>query len=156
MKIKTNLIEAHIIQRTEEGIETLIMKRASNQKYPNIWQMVTGKISENEKAYQAAIREIKEETNLKVDKLYIVPNVNYFYNNFDDSITIIPVFAAVITSDENLKISHEHSEYEWTKIEEAKKRFAWQGQKKSIDIIEDWFTGKNMNLFFEEIETKLY
>ena len=152
MKIKTNLIEVHIIKKEEQGLKTLIMKRASNQMYPNIWQMVTGKISENEKAYEAAIREIKEETNLEIDKLFIVPNVNYFYNNFDDSITIIPVFAAIITSGKNLKISHEHSEYKWCSVEEAKKKFAWQGQKKSIDIIEDYFTGKNMNLFFEEID----
>jgi dATP pyrophosphohydrolase len=155
MNIKTNLIEAHIIKRTKEGNKYLIMKRASNQKYPNIWQMVTGKINENEKAYETALREIEEETNLTISQLYIVPNVNYFYNNNDDSITIIPVFVAVIDNDKNLKISTEHSEYKWSSVNEAKQLFAWQGQKQSIDIIEDYFTGKNMNLFFEEIKLNL-
>ena len=155
MKIKTNLIEAHTMKKTEEGNKYLIMKRASNQKYPNIWQMVTGKINENEKAYKAALREIEEETNLAANKLYIVPNINYFYDNNDDSITIIPVFVAIIDDDKNLKISSEHSEYKWSDATESKQLFAWQGQKKSIDIIEDYFTGKNTNLFFEEINLNL-
>ncbi len=151
MKIKTNLIEAHILKQTEAGNKYLIMKRAADQKYPNIWQMTTGKIDKDEKAYEAAIREIKEETNLDINELYVVPNINYFYDNKDDSITIIPVFVAIVKATNNIKLSSEHSEYKWSNAKEAKELFAWQGQKKSLDIIEDYFTGKNMNLYFTKI-----
>jgi len=151
MKIKTNLIEAHIIKKNKKGIKYLIMKRASNQKYPNIWQMVTGKIQKNEKAYQTAIREIKEETSLEVDELYIVPRINSFYDGSDDSITIIPVFIAIVKQGENVKLSNEHSECKWTSAKEAKKLFAWVGQRQSVDIIEEYFTGQNINLKFISI-----
>ncbi|MEE9430787.1 MAG: NUDIX domain-containing protein [Melioribacteraceae bacterium] len=151
MKTKTNLIEAHILRKSEKVIEYLIMKRASNQKYPNIWQMVTGKIKSKEKAYQTAIREIKEETNLDVDELYIVPNVNYFYDGTDDSITIIPVFLAIIREDQVVKLSVEHSEYKWVTAKEAKELFAWVGQRQSVDIIEEYFSKNNSTLTFQKI-----
>lgn len=151
MKTKTNLIEAHIIKKTEKGIEYLIMKRASDQKYPNIWQMVTGKIKRNEKAYQTAVREIKEETYLNVDELYIVPNVNSFYDDSDDSITIIPVFVAVVSQEQNVSLSNEHSKYKWVFADEAKKLFAWVGQRQSVDIVEAYFSHQNEKLKFIKV-----
>jgi hypothetical protein len=45
LKIISNLIEAHIFRETEKGIEFLLLKRADNQIYPGVWQMVSGKIS---------------------------------------------------------------------------------------------------------------
>ena len=36
---------------------------------PGLWQMVTGKMKDGETAYQTALREIKEETTLKPDKV---------------------------------------------------------------------------------------
>ncbi len=151
MKIKTNLIEAHILKKTEQGIEYLILKRASNQKYPSIWQMVTGKIQQNEKAYQAAIREIKEETDLNVDEIYTVPNVNSFYDHVDDSVTIIPVFVAVVKQEQDVKLSDEHSEYKWASATQAKKLFAWVGQRQSVDIIEEYFSHQSKELIFIRI-----
>ena len=64
-KIITNLIEAHIFRKTKNGIELLLLKRSETEIYPGLWQMVSGKIQVNEKAYQTALREIKEETGLE-------------------------------------------------------------------------------------------
>jgi len=148
MITKTNLIEAHILKKTEKEIKFLIMKRASNEKYPNIWQMVTGKIKDEEKAYQTVIREIKEETNLNIDEIYTVPNINSFYDDTDDSITIIPVFVAVVSQEQKVRLSIEHSEYKWVSVNKAKKMFAWPGQRQSVDIIEEYFSLQSENLKF--------
>jgi len=64
MNIISNLIEAHIFREKNGKLEFLSLKRSPEQYYPNLWQMVSGKIKENETAYQSAIREIKEETGL--------------------------------------------------------------------------------------------
>ena len=70
--------------------------------------MVTGKVRKDEKAYKAAIREIKEETYLSVNDLYVVPHVNSFYNEKDDTVNLIPVFAAVVNS-RNINEIHQQS-----------------------------------------------
>ena len=81
MQIISNMIESHIFREVKNGIEFLLLKRSDNQIYGGLWQMVTGKIKEGEKAYQTALREIEEETRLKPLKLWVVPNVNSFYSH---------------------------------------------------------------------------
>ena len=77
MKFISTMIEAHVFRESVNGIEFLLLKRAENQVYPGLWQMVTGKIEDNEKAYQTAIREIKEETGLTPLQLWVAPTINF-------------------------------------------------------------------------------
>ncbi len=151
MKIISNLIEAHIFREQNGLLEFLILKRAPYQYYPNLWQMVSGKIKENETAHAAALREIKEETNLAIEKFWVAPTVNSFYAPDDDYICMIPVFAAKVNYSSEVKLSTEHTEYKWVTAEEAKNHLAWAGQRKSVDVISDYFLNRNSFLNFIEI-----
>ncbi|MDA3860277.1 MAG: NUDIX domain-containing protein [Melioribacteraceae bacterium] len=142
MKIKSTLIEAHIFRRIHDDIEYLIMKRGPNEIYPNVWQMVTGSIEQDEKAFETAIREIKEETSLVPKSFWNVPNVNSFYSANDDSINMVPVFVAEVGKDCEVILSVEHSEYLWCSNEKAKELFAWPGQRESLEIISEYFSNK--------------
>ncbi len=144
-------VEAHIIKKNEDDIEFLLLKRAPDEIYPNLWQMVTGRIQANEKAYETAVREIKEETGLTPEKLWVVPNVNSFYSPKHDKVIPIPVFAALV-NDDKITLSEEHSEFQRIKKEEAKPLLAWPGQRKSVDIIHEYFLHEK--LFFELVEIK--
>lgn len=113
--------------------------------------MVTGKVKTIEKAYDAVVREIKEETGLAIERLFIVPKVNLFYNSDDDSVNLIPVFVAVVKS-KIVKLSSEHQKYEWVEKNKAKKLLAWPGQAESVEIINDFFLKQKENLNFIEID----
>lgn len=152
MKIISNLIEAHIFREKNRELEFLLLKRASYQYYPNLWQMVSGKIKEGEKAYQTALREIKEETNLIPEKLWIAPNINSFYSPDNEYISLIPVFAAKVNPDSEVVISSEHSEFKWVNKDEAKNLLAWEGQRKSVDVIAEYFISRKSFLNFIEIK----
>jgi len=150
MEVVSYLIEAHIFRKVNNEIEFLLLKRAENEKYPGIWQMVTGGVEENEKGYEAAIREIKEETNLTPSKFWVVPHMNSFYSLEKNNVCLVPVFAALV-EDGEVKISEEHTDYKWVKREEAQKLLAWPGQRKSVQIIKDYFTNEQSFLKFVEI-----
>ena len=150
MNVTSSLVEAHVFREIGNEIEFLLLKRAANEKYPGVWQMVTGSI-ENETAYQTALREIKEESNLNPKKLWVVPNINSFYSPEKDVIVMIPVFAVLVDRNQNVIISEEHSEHKWVKKEEAIKLLAWPGQRKSIEIIYEYFTNQQSFLKFVEI-----
>jgi len=139
-KIITNLIEAHIFRKSKNGIEFLLLKRSGIGIYPGLWQMVSGKINPGEKAYETAIREIKEETGLIPKRFWVAPNVNSFYLPEKDYISLIPVFAALIDSKSKVKISDEHTECKWVKPSRAVKILAWEGQRKSVEIINKYYT----------------
>ncbi len=151
MNVTSYLIEAHICRKINDKIEYLILKRSETDTYPNIWQMVTGSISENEKAYEAALREIKEETALIPKKLWVIPFVNSFYSFQKDLVCLVPVFCAEVDAFAQVKISDEHSLFKWVDINEAKSKFAWDGQRKSLEIIDEYLTVKNSFLHFTEI-----
>jgi len=150
MKIISNLIEAHIFRESENGIEFLLLKRSEDQHYPGLWQMVTGKIKEGEKAFQTALREIKEETELVPIQLWVAPTVNSFYEPRDEFICLIPVFAVRVKSNK-VKISSEHTEYKWVNKQTAQKLLAWEGQRRAVQIIEDYFLNEKSFFHFVEI-----
>ncbi len=152
MELITNLIEAHIFRQTEGGIEFLLLKRAETEIYPGLWQMVSGKIKKDEKAFEAALREIKEESSLIPKKFWAAPNINSFYDLDKDSISFLPVFAALVDKNIEVSISHEHSEYAWCLPDEAKKLLAWPGQRESVDLIAHYFIKEPEFLNFIEIK----
>lgn len=137
--VKSTYIEIHIIKIENGKIKFLLLKRSQNDSYPGIWQMVTGKIKRNEKAYQAAIRELKEETSISPSSLYVVPIVNSLYLAEKDEVILVPVFVCEVDSEAHVKISHEHSEFRWVSFNQALKMLKWDGQKKAIKIINDYW-----------------
>jgi len=151
MQIKNSMIEAHLFRKIGNDIEFLLLKRNNYGSYPGLWQMVTGRINDNETAVNAAKREIKEETKLIPKKMWVVPNVNSFYSPQDDSIYNIPVFAALIDSKENPIISDEHAEFMWVTFDNAIKLLAWTGQRKSVKLIRQYFLKEIGFLNFTEI-----
>ena len=152
MKVLANLIEAHIFRKNENEIEFLLLKRAEGEIYPGLWQMVTGSIAdENEKGFETALREIKEETGLVPDQFWVVPHINSFYWPERDCICTIPVFAALAASNFNVSISDEHSDFKWVSKEEALRLLAWPGQRRSVEIIYEYFLMQKSFLNFVEI-----
>ncbi len=153
MEIISNLIEAHIFRTSGCKIEFLLLKRSEGQPYPGLWQMVTGKIKSNEKAYETALREIKEETGLIPLQLWVAPTVNSFYEPNDEYICLLPVFAARVEANETT-LSKEHTEYQWVDKSTAQKLLAWEGQRKAVQIIEDYFLIEKSFFHFVEIDLK--
>ncbi|RMD49439.1 MAG: NUDIX pyrophosphatase [Ignavibacteria bacterium] len=151
MNIVSYLIEAHIFIRENSGLKFLLLKRSSEEIYPKLWQMVTGRINSNEKAFEAAKREIVEETGLKPLKMWVVPRVNSFYSQEKDEICMVPVFATEVGNTE-VKLSEEHTEYVWCDAGKAKELLAWEGQRKAVDLIVEYFTKPRSELKFIEIK----
>jgi dATP pyrophosphohydrolase len=114
--------------------------------------MVSGSIHEGETAYQTVQREIYEETNLKAEKLWVVPNINSFYSPEKNYVSLLPVFAVKVKADSQVIISDEHTEFRWVTNVKAKKMLLWVGQRKSVDIICEFFTKEKSSLRFVEIK----
>lgn len=149
--MKSGLVEVHIFRRVTDDIEFLLLKRSAEEIYPDIWQMVTGSVRKGEKAFETAVREIMEETNLMPLKLWVVPNINSFYMPADDSIHFVPVFVALVESKPVVRISEEHVEYKWVYRREACELLAWEGQRKSVEIIHRFFTRTDSHYKFEQV-----
>jgi dihydroneopterin triphosphate diphosphatase len=153
MKVVSTLIEAHVFRKTKDDIEFLLIKRSENDDiYPGMWQMVTGSINKNEKAFQTAMREIKEETGLTPVQLWAAPLTDSFYNPEKDFINMIPVFAALVDFNAKVILSEEHSDFMWVSKEDAQRVLPWKGQRISVETIYEYFTMELSNLNLVEIK----
>lgn len=128
--------------------EFLLFRRAKGKIYEGQWRMIGGKVREDETYWEAALRELKEETGLVPNLFWTIPSVNSFYEHNTDQIHQIPAFAAELKPDAQISLNQEHIEYEWAEIENAISFIRWPEQKRllqlthnivnSNQILEDW------------------
>jgi ABC-type tungstate transport system permease subunit len=56
---------------------------------------------------------------------------------------LIPVFLCRVKENSNVQISSEHQEFKWVNVDEAEKLLNWEGQKKSVRMINDyWYNSR--------------
>ena len=87
---------------------------------PNLWDIPGGSMEIGEKPEATVIREILEETNLKVR----LNNLQFAYSNFTElpeRQTIQLIYDADYISGEIKLNSKEHDKYLWVTLEDAKK-----------------------------------
>lgn len=131
-------VSVYVINKTQSEPKYLLLRRC--KKYLNgTWQMVTGSIEDGEKAYEAASRELKEETGILESELFSADAVETFYIKTLDKITLVPAFVAFVKTFNITLSPHEHDAYEWLSLEEATNRLVWSEQKRVIHHIHENF-----------------
>jgi len=103
----------------KEG-KLLVIKRSSKDiQKPNIWEIPGGRLNLGENPKEGIKRETKEETGIDIEVLHPI-NVRHFTRDDGQVITMI-IFLCKIIQDE-IKMSEEHSGYEWIPLENCKEK----------------------------------
>jgi dATP pyrophosphohydrolase len=123
------VIDCHVARHTAEGWRYLVLRRAPGRVDAGRWRVVTGKIEVGEAAWQAALRELREETGLEPEHFVAVPYVNHFYEWREDRINAVPVFLAVAGEHVEPVLDGEHVEHRWLALEEAVAALSWPGMR---------------------------
>lgn len=142
------LIDLYPYKLDGKNISYLLFKRAAGRIYDGQWRMIGGKVQGGESHWEAAIRELQEETTLEPLLMWAIPSVNSFYEHQTDSILTIPAFAAEIDGTSSIMLDSEHSEYAWFSLDDAIDKIFWPEQRRllkltdylitSNQILEDW------------------
>ena len=108
-----------ILQNTEEKI--LILRRANYmQNFRTCWGVIGGSVDTKDKTHKdAAIRETREETGYELSFME-QNNMKHLFDYTYKNGNISHVYFAKLESDINVKISREHSKYEWVDFSEEK------------------------------------
>jgi len=152
-RLNFEIVEA-VVFRRKAPAQFLVLRRSDEETiYPGLWQIVSGGIEKGEKAYEAAMREIREETGLTVSRLFNTPLTNTFYFFTIDAVNFSPVFAAEVDADAEVVLSPEHTEYRWLEQADARELLVWPGQKQAIDVVSEYVIKDNPSRGFMEIST---
>ena len=137
--VECKIIEVCIFKFQDDRPMYLLLHRRSDERiYPNIWQFVSGSIEGNEKAVDAALRELAEETSVSPKAFWVVPYVNSFFDPAWDAVNLSPLFAAQTKVGDEPKLSTEHDRYCWLPFDEALRMLVWPGQRKGLQIVNDF------------------
>lgn len=110
----------------------LLMERASKSAEGKTWGVPAGKIEQGETPPQAALRELIEETGIKVSssqvkeigKLYVwKPRGTFIYHMFQVHVNEVPV----------VNLSHEHTQYKWANAQDLETLHFIGGGREALD-----------------------
>lgn len=136
--IRARVVSVLVVRRTQEGPQFLLMRRAS-QRLNGIWCQVAGSIEAGETAWEAALREMREETGLAPEILYNTDRLEQFYSAADNVIELVPLFVAFIRADAEVTLNHEHSEHRWVSAAEALELLPFPPQRENIRHVQREF-----------------
>ena len=149
-KVVVRVIDAYVFNRKNKEIRFLLLKRAKTKIYEHLWQGVAGKIEAGEAAWEAAIRELKEETGFEPVRIFVADHVSKFYEAHGDWVNMVPVFGIEV-EDEEVKLSDEHCEFKWVDFNTAHQTLIWSGQKDGIAAIFNLLNSDDARIKWSEI-----
>tara|TARA_Y100000814_G_scaffold41677_1_gene26130 strand:- start:192 stop:653 length:462 start_codon:yes stop_codon:yes gene_type:complete len=149
-KVVVRVIDAYVFNRKSKEIRFLLLKRAKTKIYEHLWQGVAGKIEAGEAAWEAAIRELKEETGFEPVRIFVADHVSKFYEAHGDWVNMVPVFGIEV-EDEEVKLSDEHCEFKWVDFNTAHQTLIWSGQKDGIAAVFNMLNSDDDRIKWSEI-----
>ncbi len=132
---------AVIFKKEEKQVLYLLLHYHFRTGY---WDFPKGNIETGETEENAALREIKEETGISDVKMLpdFKEKINYFYRKDGETIFKEVTFFLAETKTADVKISHEHTGYEWVDYQTAAKRLKENSRR--ILAQADKFLGKSL------------
>ncbi|SDM27384.1 NUDIX domain-containing protein [Sediminibacillus halophilus] len=139
-------IAAVLLKEIDGQYHVLLVKRASNI-LDGAWCYIGGGIEQGEKAWEAARREIEEETGINDVSLYSSNKFDQFYSPHEEYIYMAPVFVGYVGSWQHVRLNHEHSEYKWLPVEEAIETVTLPGNDEVLAFIDKHFVQRTPSPF---------
>jgi dihydroneopterin triphosphate diphosphatase len=124
-------VDAYLLRRVRDRWETLALHRAAGTRCTGAWEAVHGRIEAGERPEEAALREVREETGLEVERLYNVA-VQPFYLHREGIVTLAVAFAAVVRGEADPALGVEHDRAEWLTLDAARARFVWPRSRAAL------------------------
>jgi type II secretory ATPase GspE/PulE/Tfp pilus assembly ATPase PilB-like protein/8-oxo-dGTP pyrophosphatase MutT (NUDIX family) len=129
--VNVGTVDVFLVERELGEWRVLTLQRSLSTRCPGAWETVHGRIEPGEEPEDAALREVREETGLAVQRLYNV-TVQPFYLHHVHTVELAVVFAAFVDSAAPVTLGEEHSRYEWLDAVAAAGRFFWPRERSAL------------------------
>lgn len=134
MRVRFDMVACFIVRPGEQPgkHELLQMRRAKDDFMGGAWSTVRGRIEENETAWAAALRELREEAGITPREFFQLDTVDIFYLHGDDTLWHCPGFCAVVDRDVQVVLNAEHDAHRWIERSRIDREFLWPGERAQL------------------------
>lgn len=141
VQIRCTGIAVVLLKKVDDQHKVLLVKRAESV-LKDEWCYIGGGIEEGEKAWEAAYREVEEETGITNVSLYSANTFDRIYSIEGNYIYIAPVFVGFVPEDQEVVLNEEHSDFRWLSFEDAMGIVSLPGNEEVLSFIEKHFVKK--------------
>ena len=117
------VVDVFVFRHGSTGISVLALRRAAGTRCTGAWEVVHGRLEPGERPEDAALREVREETGLGVERLYNL-TCQPFYLHRLSTVQVAVVFVAFVPAGA-VQLGPEHDRFEWLSPDEAMARLSW-------------------------------
>lgn len=132
MRLRADHVQCYVVRNLAAGGEFLQLRRRQGDILGETWQCLHGGVREGETAWQAALRELEEETGLYPIEFYQLDTVNTFYRAGDDAVWMCPGFCAIVPASAAVGLNEEHDEYRWLTRNAFLDNLMWPGERQAF------------------------
>ncbi len=142
-ELRTDLVDVYVFRRTADPhrIELLQLRR-TRPPAKGVWMPVMGHIEQGERAAEAAIRELREETALDLHTtnapLWALEQVRPYFVPSIEAVVMSPRFAVEAPAQWQPSLNNEHDAARWTPLtlerptRDELNAWLWPGQRDAI------------------------
>lgn len=130
------VVDVLVFRPGPAGVEVLVMRRAEGTRCTGAWEVVHGRIEPGERPEDAALREVREETGLAVERLYNL-TCQPFYLHRTATVQLAVAFVAFVAEGAVPALGAEHDRAEWLAGPDAIDRLDWP---RSVAALRDAMT----------------
>ena len=134
-EIRVGVVDVYVIRPYRPDWLVLALQRGPNTRCPTSWETVHGRMEAGERPEDAAVREVREETGLTIDRLYTI-TCQPFYLHALGVVQMAVVFAAFVSETSDVKLGDEHQRHEWLTLADASTRFTWPREREALSHIQ--------------------
>jgi len=132
---RIGVVDVYVIRPYRAEWLVLALERAMSTRCPGSWETVHGRMEPGERPEDAAVREVREEAGLDVDRLYSI-TCQPFYLHTLGAVQMAVVFAAFVREPADVTLGDEHVRCEWLPMTEAATRFTWPREREALSHIQ--------------------
>ena len=134
------VVDVFIVRHDGRGLRVLVLRRAEGVRCTGAWEVVHGRLEAGERPEEAAVREVREETGLAIERLYNL-TCQPFYLHRLSTVQMAVVFVAFV-GDGEVTLGPEHDQSEWLAPDEAMAVLSWPRSISALrDAVQVFHTG---------------
>lgn len=134
VEVRCAMVSVLALREAAGEVRLLALRRGAGY-LAGAWSYCAGHVEAGEAAWQAARRELAEETGLVPDALYATSFCEQFYSPAGDRVEVVPAFVARVPADAAVTLNGEHVAYRWVTPAEAAELFPFGSQRDLLEHV---------------------
>ncbi|WP_426663367.1 NUDIX hydrolase [Rhodanobacter aciditrophus] len=118
LPVRCRMVSIVVLRGAGEATQMLLARRAGSYLH-GVWSYVAGHVEAGETGWQAALRELREETALVPESFWATSFCEQFYLASADAVELVPAFVARVAEDALPRLNGEHSTFRWERLDAA-------------------------------------